>query len=61
MGELAILLIIIGMPLAAMYDLFNQSSIKNKKVLWALIILLIPLLGPIIYLIYTRFFEIKGD
>ncbi|WP_372851240.1 PLDc N-terminal domain-containing protein [Pedobacter sp.] len=59
MGELAILLILFGMPLAAMYDLFRQSSIDKNKVLWALIILLIPFIGPLIYLLYTRVLDLS--
>lgn len=59
-AEIAIILIVIVLPISAIYDLMNQhlSSVKNNKTIWALIILLLPLVGPFIYLVVTRYLQL---
>lgn len=61
-NEMVIVLILIVLPLAGIFDLMRQSALKKNKTLWGLIILLVPLVGPTIYLISTRYiYLVKKD
>jgi hypothetical protein len=56
--EYSIILIVIILPLAALFDLMSDKSDKwmaNNKAVWAVIIILLPFLGPVLYLVTSRF------
>lgn len=61
-AEIVIILIILILPLAAMFDLMRQTAFKKNKTLWGLIIIFLPLIGPIVYLVFTRYtYMVKKD
>ena len=52
----AMVIMVIWVPLIllwcfALVDLFTRRDIRMRKILWLLVIVWIPLLGPLIYLI----------
>jgi hypothetical protein len=49
-----VLLIQFGMQIYALIDLYRQPQVKGPKWVWALVIILGELLGPIIYFIFAR-------
>jgi 4-amino-4-deoxy-L-arabinose transferase-like glycosyltransferase len=49
-----ILLIQFGLQIYALVDLYRQPSVRGSKVLWAVVIILGEILGPIIYFIFAR-------
>ena len=38
----------------ALVDLIKREQVKGSKVVWALVIILINIIGPIVYLIFGR-------
>ncbi|MBO9618998.1 MAG: PLDc_N domain-containing protein [Niabella sp.] len=51
-NELVIILLILILPIAALVDILRTSfKDSTNKIIWALIVLLIPILGTIIYFI----------
>ena len=38
----------------ALYDLFTSSKPTNKKLLWAILIIILPLIGSILYYFIGR-------
>lgn len=56
-SEYLIILIVIILPIAALFDLMADKSdkwITNNKAVWAIIIIMMPFLGPILYLVTSR-------
>lgn len=51
---LPILVIQIGLQIAALFDLHRQPSVRGPKWIWVLIIILGELLGPILYYFIGR-------
>lgn len=49
-----ILVIQIGLQIYALVDLYRQPSVRGSKALWAVIIILGEILGPIIYFIFAK-------
>lgn len=49
-----ILVIQIGLQIAALIDLYRQPSVRGPKWVWVLIILLGELLGPLIYFFFGK-------
>jgi hypothetical protein len=50
----------VGGPLLLILDIYviylilNSSTESNKKLLWIIVVVLLPLLGPILYLLLER-------
>jgi hypothetical protein len=50
----------VGGPLLLILDIYviylilNSSAESNKKLLWIIVVVLLPLLGPILYLLLER-------
>jgi len=56
-SEYFIILIVIILPIAALFDLMSDKSdkwITNNKTVWAIIIIMMPLVGPVLYLLTSR-------
>ena len=56
-SEYFIILIVIILPIAALFDLMSGKSdqwITNHKAVWAIIIIMMPFLGPVLYLLTSR-------
>jgi hypothetical protein len=49
-----VLLIQLGLMVAALYDLVKRERTRGPKWVWALIILFVNLIGPIIYFVVGR-------
>ena len=49
-----VLLLQLGLMLFAMVDLIRRQKTKGPKWVWALVIILVNLIGPIVYLIAGR-------
>jgi hypothetical protein len=49
-----ILLIQLGLVIAALLDLFKREKTRGPKWLWLIIILFVNLIGPIIYFLVGR-------
>jgi hypothetical protein len=49
-----ILLIQLGLVIAALLDLFKREKTRGPKWLWLIIILFVNLIGPIIYFLAGR-------
>jgi hypothetical protein len=49
-----VLLIQFGMQIYALIDLYRQPQVKGSKWVWAVVIILGEILGPIIYFIFAR-------
>ena len=47
-------LVVLVLDIYCLYLVLNSSASSEKKILWALIIILLPLLGPILYLLLGR-------
>ncbi len=48
--------ILVGVALAviALYDLYKRENVRGSKILWALIIIVVGTLGPILYFVLGR-------
>lgn len=50
-----LILIQLGLMIFALVDLIKREKVKGgNKVVWALVIVLINIIGPIVYLIFGR-------
>lgn len=49
-----IILIQLGLMIAALVDLIRREKTKGPKWVWALIIVLVNLIGPILYFVLGR-------
>ena len=47
-------LAILVLDVLSVVDVFRSSKDPEKKLLWAIIILLLPLLGPLLYYLFAR-------
>lgn len=56
--ELLVIFLIIGMmlllPLIALISILTNSFEGNDKLIWVLVVLLLPVLGPILYFLIGR-------
>ena len=52
---LPLILIQLGLAAAALVDLIRRSKMsREKKILWAAIILLVSIIGPVLYFVLGR-------
>lgn len=51
-ASLIMLLIVIALPLAAIAFLVSDARPGSETALWALVIVAVPFLGPVIYLLW---------
>jgi hypothetical protein len=50
-----LILIELGLMIFALVDLIKREKVKGgNKIVWALVIIIINLIGPIVYLIFGR-------
>ena len=56
---LAPLLIVIILPLIAIIDILRNEFNENNKLIWVLVVLLLPVLGAILYFIIGGKHKIK--
>jgi 4-amino-4-deoxy-L-arabinose transferase-like glycosyltransferase len=49
-----ILIIQIGLQIYALIDLYRQPSVRGSKILWAVVIILGEIIGPIVYFIFAK-------
>jgi hypothetical protein len=49
-----IMLIQLGLMIAALIDLIKRSKVKGPKWMWVLIIMFVNFIGPIIYFVVGR-------
>ena len=47
-------LLLLILDIYVIYLILNGSGDSNKKLLWIIIVLFLPLLGPILYLLLAR-------
>jgi len=52
--EWVFILILIILPIAALFDLMKDKTVEKNKIVWAATIIFFPLIGPFIYLVVTR-------
>lgn len=54
-GEYAIIAIMLLLPAIALFDILqNQFKHQTIKLIWALVVIFLPLFGPIIYYVIGR-------
>ena len=53
-NEWELILLLIILPLSALYDLLLNKPIPLNNVIWIIIIVGLPFAGPTLYLIVTR-------
>ncbi len=54
-GEYAIIAIMLFLPLIALFDILkNQFKNQSIKLIWVLLVIFLPLFGPIIYYVIGR-------
>ncbi|MNK51502.1 hypothetical protein D3C87_704110 [compost metagenome] len=53
--DLFLVFIAFLLPIGALLDLMKDQSTKGTKVIWSLMIIFIPLIGPLTYLVYSRY------
>lgn len=49
-----VILLEIGLMIFALVDLIRREKTKGPKWVWALVVLFISLIGPVIYLVFGR-------
>ena len=54
-----IILISIGIWIYSLIDLLKSSFEKNDKIIWVLVVLLLPILGSILYIFIGRKRKLK--
>jgi Phospholipase_D-nuclease N-terminal len=47
-------LLVLILDIYAMYLILNSSANANQKLLWLIIVVVLPILGPILYLLLGR-------
>ena len=52
--QLVILMVCLGLQGYALVHLFKHHSTWNKRSTWAFLIIVLPLIGPVSYLVYAR-------
>ncbi len=55
----SILLISIGLWIYSLIDILKSSFEKNDKIIWILVVLFVPILGPILYIFIGRKRKLK--
>ena len=62
-GEILVLLIILVLPivlwLIALIDILKSNFIGNNKLIWIVVVILLPILGAILYLIIGKSQKVK--
>ncbi|HEY9007388.1 PLDc N-terminal domain-containing protein [Ohtaekwangia sp.] len=53
MGRLISLLIVV-IDILAIVDILRSNKATDKKILWVIVVLLLPILGPILYYIIEK-------
>jgi hypothetical protein len=53
-NEFFLIGIVFILPIAALYDLLTDRSLIASRTVWAFVIIGIPMIGPIVYLLFTR-------
>lgn len=49
-----ILIIQLGLQIYALVDLYRRPDVRGGKLLWAIIIILGEIIGPVVYFIFAR-------
>ena len=52
--QILILLVVFIIPLLAIIDILSNRFPDNEKIIWLLVVLLMPLLGTLLYLVMGR-------
>ena len=52
--EVIIILIVLSLVVYALLDIFKSNMPQNTKLYWIIIILIVPVLGSLIYLLWGR-------
>lgn len=47
-------LAVLVLDVVSILDVFNSARDQEKKILWTLLILVLPLLGPLLYYVFAR-------
>jgi hypothetical protein len=59
---LPIIIIHVILVFFSLYDLFKKRILeKNFKIIWTLIIIFINIIGPVIYLVFSKNFDQKEE
>jgi hypothetical protein len=62
-GEILVLLIFLVLPIAlwliALIDILKSNFSGNNKVVWIIVVILLPILGAILYLLIGRSQKVK--
>lgn len=56
-----LMLLAIGIGIYVLIDILKSSFKKNDKMIWVLVVLLIPILGSVLYLFIGKKTEIKTE
>ncbi len=60
MIEMFLLFIAVFLPILTLVDLSKEGLNKQTTIIWAVIIVSIPLVGPVSYLIWSRYRYWRG-
>jgi len=47
-------ILIFALDIYCIYLILNSSAASDRKILWVIVVILLPLLGPILYLLLGR-------
>jgi hypothetical protein len=47
-------LIVLILDVYVIYLILNSSAASDRKILWIIVVILLPLIGPILYLLLAR-------
>jgi hypothetical protein len=54
-----IILVSIGLWIYSLIDILKSSFEKNNKIIWILVVLLVPILGSVLYIFIGRKLKLK--
>ncbi|MGB3145451.1 MAG: PLD nuclease N-terminal domain-containing protein [Maribacter sp.] len=55
-----IILLVIGLWIFCLVDILKHQFPNNEKIIWLLVVLLVPMVGPFFYLLFGRKKRIKS-
>ena len=55
-----LILILIGLWIFCLVDILKHQFKNNYKIIWLLVVLLVPMVGPFLYLLLGRIKRIKS-
>ena len=57
----SLILVVIGLWIYCLVDIFKHQFPNNEKTIWFLVVLLLPMVGPLFYFLFGRKNRILKD